>query len=294
MSASLPPALFDRQLLARKRHRCAGGIGNYRFLMDWSGGQILDRFDDIKREFPVALQIGTRGDLGAQLPDKAGVQHLCSMDITPSLLTGDNSILADEEFLPFGGGSLDLIVSNLSLHSTNDLPGVLIQARRALKADGLFIASMLGGETLRELRECLMEAEMSVCGGISPRVMPFADKPEMGGLLQRAGFALPVVDSEIITVTYDTVFKLMHDLRGMGESNIINDRSRQFMRRDMLMEATRLYHERYGEDDGRLAASFEIIFLIGWSPHESQQKPLKPGSAKTRLADALRTEEHEL
>ncbi len=278
-------ALFDRILLRQKRARCAGSITDYAFLMEWSAQQIQDRLRDIKRDFTRGLQIGTRGAVDV------GAAELASMDITPALPV---SVVADEEFLPFAHGSLDLVVSNLSLHSTNDLPGVLVQIRRALQADGLFIASMLGGETLRELRESLMQAELAVMGGVSPRIMPFADKPQMGDLLQRAGFALPVVDSEIVTVTYNNMFNLIQDLRGMGETSIIANRAKHFMRRDVLTAAAAHYAENFAEPDGRLRASFEVIFLIGWTPHESQQKPLRPGSAKTRLADALGAKETKL
>lgn len=277
-------ALFDRVLLRAKRTRAATGFSNYRFLTDWAGQRIVDRLGDIKREFPLSVQIGNRGAV-----DLDGASY--STDLTSALTP---SLVADEEFLPFAHGMLDLVVSNLSLHSVNDLPGVLVQIRRALKADGLFIASMLGGETLRELRESLMQGELAVTGGVSPRVMPFADKPQMGDLLQRTGFALPVVDSDIVSVTYDSILKLMHDLRGMGEASIIADRTKTVMRRDIITAAAEHYMTHFAEADGRLVASFEVIFLIGWAPHDSQQKPLQPGSAKTRLADVLATKETKL
>lgn len=277
--------LFDRHILRQKRARCAAHLPDYSFLLDWSARQIQDRLADIKRHFTCGVQIGARGAVNL------GAAQVACIDITPAL---SPTIIADEEFLPFAHRALDLVVSNLSLHSTNDLPGVLVQIRRALKADGLFIASMLGGETLRELRESFMQAELAVTGGASPRVMPFADKPQMGDLLQRTGFSLPVIDSDIITVTYDSIFKLMHDLRGMGESSIITERSKTLLRRDVLAEAARYYSTHFAEADGRLRASFEVIFLIGWAPHESQQKPLKPGSADVRLADVLGTKESKL
>ena len=278
--------IFDRVILAQKRARAASLPDDTRFLLSYTAQQLLERLTDIKRKFPNALQIGGRDDevFSKDLCAQAGIQNLVKIDLTPAL---NPDRVVDEEFLPFEPNIFDLIISNLCLHSTNDLPGVLIQARRALKPDGLFIASMFGGETLRELRESLMQGEMAISGGISPRVMPFADKPQMGDLLQRAGFALPVVDSDIVTVTYGDIIKLMHDLRGMGETNIVKNRSRSFMRRDMLAAAAAYYADHFSNHNGRLEASFEIIFLIGWSPHESQQKPLKPGSAQVRLADAL-------
>jgi SAM-dependent methyltransferase len=197
----------------------------------------------------------------------------------------------DDESLPVAAGTLDLVVSALALQFVNDLPGALVQVRRALKPDGLLLAALLGGDTLTELRQAFAAAESEVEGGISPRIAPFADIRDLGGLLQRAGFALPVVDSERITVRYDTVFALMHDLRRMGATNALNERRRQPLRRATLMRMAEIYGERFGDPDGRLRATFEVIWLSGWAPHESQQKPLKPGSARARLADALGAEE---
>ena len=276
--------IFDRVILRKRRERVAtAGLGDAGFLIDWTGEQIFDRLGDIKRDFSTGVQIGLRGSVDFS----SCAQDFYRMDMT-SALTPD--IVADEEFLPFADGSLDVVISHFALHSTNDLPGVLVQIRRALKPDGLFIAAMPGGETLRELRESLTQAEMTVSGGISPRVMPFADKPQMGDLLQRAGFALPVVDSDIVRVSYPDMFALMRDLRAMGENSIIHDRQTFMARRDMMMEAARYYAGHFSDGNGKIEASFEIIFLIGWAPHESQQKPLKPGSAEVRLADVLNKE----
>ena len=188
-------------------------------------------------------------------------------------------VVADEEALPFADGSLDLIVSALALQFVNDLPGTLIQVRRALKPDGLLLAALLGGDTLTELREAFAAAESEVEGGLSPRVAPFADVRELGGLLQRAGFALPVVDSDRLTVRYDSVVALMHDLRRMGATNVLSERRRTPLRRATLRRLAEIYAERFADADGRLRATFEIVWLSGWAPHESQQKPLKPGSA---------------
>lgn len=291
-----PIALFDRNILKLKRKRIAADkLDKTRFLLDWAGRQILDRFTDIKRDFPIAVNLGARSgfEFNDKLQASGQVQHLITTDLISELLP-QSAVITDEEVLPFANQSLDLIVSNLNLHSTNDLPGVLVQSRRALKPDGLFIASMLGGETLYELRQILTQVEMELTGQVTPRILPFADKPEMGGLLQRTGFSLPVIDSDIVTVTYDNMFALLHDLRGMGESNIIAERSKNFTRRSVFLEAAKRYHEQFAESDGRIHASFEVIFLIGWAPHESQQKPLKPGSAQNRLADALQTKETKL
>ena len=199
--------------------------------------------------------------------------------------------IADEEALPFADGSLDLVVSALALQFVNDLPGTLIQIRRALKPDGLLLAAMIGGDSLSELREAFAEAESEIEGGISPRVSPFADIRDLGGLLQRAGFALPVIDSDRLTVRYDTPLALMRDLRAMGATNILNERRRTPLKRATLRRMMEIYADRFADADGRLRATFEIVWLTGWAPHDSQQKPLKPGSAAQRLADALGAKE---
>jgi len=204
---------------------------------------------------------------------------------------GGLSVAADEELLPFADGAFDLIISNLSLHWVNDLPGALIQARRALKPDGLFLAAMLGGHTLTELRQSLMEAETKVEGGFSPRVSPFVDVRDGGDLLQRAGFALPVADADVISVSYTDPFRLLADLRGMGAANAVFERRKGATRRATLMAAAEAYRNNFGGPDGRLPATFEVIYLTAWAPHPSQQKPLRPGSARSRLSDALDTTE---
>jgi SAM-dependent methyltransferase len=201
------------------------------------------------------------------------------------------AVAFDEEALPFGDGSLDLVVSGLALQFVNDLPGTLVQVRRALKPDGLFLAALIGGETLTELRQSFAAAESEVEGGLSPRVAPFADVRDLGGLLQRAGFALPVTDVDRVTVRYGTPLALMHDLRRMGATNVLVERRRQVLRRATLMRMLEIYASRFADADGRIRATFEIVWLSGWAPHDSQQKPLKPGSAQRRLAEALNTTE---
>jgi SAM-dependent methyltransferase len=196
--------------------------------------------------------------------------------------------------VPFRDGAFDLVASALSLQLVNDLPGTLIQIRRALKPDGLFLASVLGGATLAELREAFMEAETELEGGVSPRVAPMADIRDYGGLLQRAGLALSVADSDLVTVTYASPLALMHDLRAMGATNVLRERRRTPLRRRTRLRAMELYFERFAGPGGRIRATFEIIHLLGWAPHDSQQKPLKPGSAAARLADALGVPEHRL
>ncbi|PZQ46067.1 MAG: SAM-dependent methyltransferase [Micavibrio aeruginosavorus] len=270
-------AVFDRAQIRRQRERANPYMGTHGFLFDWSAKQLTERLDIVRRQFPLCVQIGARGPV-----------------ITNSIVTdciGNADILCEEDFFPFAKNSIDLVVSNLALHTVNDLPGALLQIRQSLKPDGLFLATMFGGETLYELRACLSEAELELSNGLSPRVAPFADKQQMGGLLQRAGFALPVVDSDIVTVTYSSIFSLMKDLRLMGEGNAIAERAKNFTPRRLFMRAGEMYAQKFSDPDGRIRASFEVIFLLGWSPHDSQQKPLRPGTAQTRLADALMTQE---
>ncbi|NCO02834.1 MAG: methyltransferase domain-containing protein [Alphaproteobacteria bacterium] len=281
--------VFDTKRLNQQRERAQSKLTDHGFLIDWSRDQLLSRLDIIRREFETVLQLGNRTAL-----DKTKIKGLQTLDISDTILPihhNEDFILCDQEWLPFDKDRYDLIISPLHLHTINDLPGALTQLKNALKADGLFLSAILGGETLYELRDVMSRAEIEVTGGMSPRVAPFADMPQMGSLMQRAGFNLPVVDSEIVTVTYDHLFKLMHDLRYMGEGNALIERSKSFNNRKLMMRSAELYQELYAEEDGRLKATFEIIFLIGWKPHESQQKPLRPGSAKNRLADALNTTE---
>jgi SAM-dependent methyltransferase len=204
------------------------------------------------------------------------------------------ALTADEETQPFADGSFDLVLSVLGLHWVNDLPGALIQIRRALKPDGLLLGAMLGGETLHELRAALMQAELDQEAGASPRVSPFAELRDMGALLQRAGFALPVVDRDRITLRYPGALELMAALRAMGESNAVAARRRTFSRRATLLRAAEIYQQRCGGGRDGLPASFEVIYLTAWAPHRSQQQPLRPGSAGSRLAEALESEERPL
>ena len=283
------PLIFDRKTIRQNRNRIAPDFKNHNFLFEWSQKQIEGRLNDIKRTYSNALQIGARNDV---LNLKTyGIQNQSVMDIAQEF-TPD--IIADEEFIPFAQNTFDLVSSNLNLHSTNDLPGALSQIKYALKPDGLFIASIFGGETLYELRQVMQKVEMEMYNGVSPRIFPFADLPQMGALMQRAQFNLPVIDSEKITVTYENIFKLFKDLKLMGESNSIIERRKNFTPRGFFMKVAEEYQKSFSEPDGRIVATFEIIFLLGWKPHESQQKPLKPGSAKNRLADALNTNEGNL
>lgn len=290
--------VFDRALVRRRRDRAAAEFTDHAFLFEEIADRLADRLEDVIRPFPLALDVGCHdGAMGRILKGRKGIERLVACDLSPdfaraALAPGNPAvaaaIAADEEFLPFAPGSFDLAVSNLSLHWVNDLPGALVQIRQALKPDGFFCASMLGGQTLAELRRCLYEAEMEVSGGVSPRVSPFAEIKDAGGLLQRAGFALPVVDSDVITVTYSDVFALMRELRGMGETNTVLARRKVPATRGLLFDAARRYAELYAEPDGRIPVTFEVLYLAGWSPHESQQQPLKPGSGQVPLGDALK------
>jgi SAM-dependent methyltransferase len=270
------PVIFDRRLLRARRARAAA-LGPVTFLLDRVAGDVADRLSAVLRTFDVAVDLGTPTDaVRRAIAGRVGAIA---------------AVVADEEALPFRDGSIDLVVSALALQFVNDLPGTLIQVRRALKPDGLLLAAMIGGDSLAELRAAFAEAEAEVEGGASPRVAPFADLRDLGALLQRAGFALPVTDVDRVTVRYASPLALMHDLRRMGAGNALIERRRTPLRRATLSRMLEIYAERFADADGRIRATFEIVWLSGWAPHESQQKPLKPGSARTRLADALRTQE---
>jgi NADH dehydrogenase [ubiquinone] 1 alpha subcomplex assembly factor 5 len=286
--------VFDRFLLRQRRARAAAGFAAHRFLFDEVEDRLCDRLADVKRRFPLAVNLGAHdGGLTTRLSGRNGIETVLQLELSPALASlaakAGPVAVADAEFLPLASASTDLIVSALDLHWVNDLPGALLQIRQALKPDGLFLAALMGGETLPELRQCLMEAELSITGGVSPRLSPFADVRTLGSLLQRAGFALPVVDRDCITVTYADPLKLLYDLRGMGATNATRLRPKKPLRRAVLLEALRLYREKYAEADGRVPASFEVIYLSGWAPHDSQPKALKPGSATHGLEDVLRT-----
>jgi SAM-dependent methyltransferase len=275
------PTIFDRKLL-RARQQRARALGAETFLIDRVADELGERLSVVLRRFERAVDLGTPTD---------AVRRVLAASGKVATIVAADSVTIDEEALPFADGSLDLVVSALSLQFVNDLPGTLIQIRRALKADGLLLAALIGGDSLIELREAFAEAESQIEGGVSPRVAPFADVRELGALLQRAGLALPVVDSDRLTVRYATVFALIRDLRRMGVTNMLSERRRTPLRRATLQRMTEIYAQRFADSDGRLRASFEIVWLSGWAPHDSQQKPLKPGSAAQRLADALGAKE---
>jgi SAM-dependent methyltransferase len=276
------PHIFDRLAVRKHRRRAAPDFHNHDFLFREIAARLADRLTDIKRDFPLAVTLGGHGDiLRESLAGNARIGTLIDA------ANPGSTVVAEQDLPPFATASIDLVMSCLTLHWINDLPGTLIQIRNMLKPDGLFIAAMLGGGTLHELRDAMLAAESEATGGASPRVSPFAALADAAALLQRAGFALPVADLDTITVTYPDAFALMRELRGMGESNAVAGRQKSFTQRSVLFGAAAHYAEAHGDAEGRIPATFEILYLIGWAPAASQPKALRPGSAETRLADAL-------
>lgn len=286
------PVLFDRQLVMARRRR-AIRAGAETFLLERVAAELIERLSAVQRRFPLALDLGTPHAALADAIRRSGqIDRIVASEPLAALRAPDAlRVAADEETLPFGEAQFDLVVSALSLQWVNDLPGALLQARRALKPDGLMLAALIGGETLHELRESLATAEAEITGGASPRVSPFAEVRSLGSLLQRARFALPVTDIDRHTVRYPDLTRLFRDLRLMGATNALTERSRKPLSKPVIARAAAIYAERFSDPDGRLRATFDVLWLAGWAPHESQQKPLKPGSAKMRLADALGTRE---
>lgn len=271
----IPPALFDRALLHARQQR-AQALGPASFLLDRVAEDMSDRLAAVMREFHAPADLWTPGEALARLRARLPAIQQIALDA------------AGAEKLPLRPESLDLVVSALALQFVNDLPGVLAQVRRALKPDGLLLAAMIGGDSLTELRQAFAAAEAECEGGVSPRVAPFADLRDIGALLQRAGFALPVTDVDRVVVRYGNAFALMQDLRRMGAANVLIERRRTPSRRATLLRMAEIYAERFADADGRIRATFDIIWLSGWAPHASQQQPLKPGSAKASLAEAVK------
>jgi NADH dehydrogenase [ubiquinone] 1 alpha subcomplex assembly factor 5 len=311
MSFSSPPShlpaadaamrIFDRQLLRQRRNRAAPGLASHDFLLQETAERLAERLVMIRRDFTAMLDLGCHhGIMQARLVDagKASPGFCVHADLSPGMIHAarlhDHAdrmhLVADEETLPFAAASFDLIVSNLGLHWVNDLPGCLLQIRRALRPDGFFIAAMLGGETLVQLRHALLSAEVELHGGASPRISPMANLQDMAGLMQRAGFALPVIDHDALTVCYPDFLRLLRDLRGMGASNALYARSRRPMSRTLLAAAAGAYASRFVDDDGMIPASFDVIYLAGWGPApDRQQQPARRGSARHSLTDALKS-----
>jgi SAM-dependent methyltransferase len=271
---TVAPVLFDRGLLLARQSR-ALRLGPATFLFDRVAEDVEERLHAVLREFADVADIWTPGEL-LRKPSRDRFKSIVHID------------LSEPESLPLQPGSIDLAVSALAFQFVNDLPGVLAQIRRALKPDGLLLAAMIGGDTLTELRQSFAAAEAELEGGASPRVAPFADLRDIGSLLQRAGLALPVTDVDRIVVRYDSAFALMADLRRMGATNILIERRRAPTRRATMLRMSQIYGERFADPDGRIRATFDVIWLSGWAPHESQQQPLRPGSAKASLAEAVR------
>lgn len=291
---SNPPQLFDRPLHRRRRDRAASSFHNVNFLKKEAADRLVERLGEITRDFPFAIELGAHS--GEFECDKIGC--LIRTDMSETMLrnlygsgraergaTG-NKLVCDEERLPFAPECADAVVGALSLHWVNDVPGTLIQIQRILKPDGLFLAVLPGARTLQELRAVLEGAEMELCGGVSPHVSPFIEVRDAGNLLMRANFALPMADSESITISYDNLFALLADLRAMGEGNALLKRAR-YLRRDVLMRAAELYKERYSNEEGCIIATVELVFLTGWKPHPSQPQPAKRGSGKLSLIEVF-------
>lgn len=303
-----PVRIFDRRAVRLHRDRAACryaalvGARNPEFLHEEVTDRLLERLGEVRDPFADCLYLGCRrGAATRRLAARAGMQRIVQADLSPAMAAAARTenrffpaLGLDEEMLPFAEDSFDFVFAPLSLHWVNDLPGTLIQLNRLLRPNGLLLAALIGGGALAELREALGEAELACEGGVSPRVSPFADVRDGGDLLQRAGFALPVVDRERIGATYEHAFSLMIDLRNMGETNAMVERRRSFTRRRTLVAAAEAYLRRFADNGGRLHATFDIVYLTGWAPAEGQPRPLRPGSATARLADALGGREVEL
>jgi NADH dehydrogenase [ubiquinone] 1 alpha subcomplex assembly factor 5 len=289
-------AVFDRGALRRQRERTAPHLDGYDFLIREVAERLIERLGDVRRAFPLALELGCHtGQLGKVLRERKTIGRLIQTDQSLAMAQRAEGLrlVADEEALPFGADAFDLVLSCFSLHWINDLPGTLAQVRYALKPDGLFLAAMAGGTTLYELREALMRAELELDGGAGLRVSPFVDVRDAGSLLQRAGLAMPLVDLETITVTYEHPLKLMQELRGMGEANALREREHRPLRRATLLRAAEIYHELFADARGRIPATFQVLMLSAWKPAPGQPQPLRRGSGRVNLAEALKVPDGE-
>lgn len=284
--------LFDPELILARRLRALSAPGGpVTFLMERAAEDLADRLATVERRFEAGAAMFSFTRHAKEAACASGrVSQVERVETDAAFLGKDKGGVGSFDRIGLDAGGIDLAVSLLSLHEANDLPGVLIQIRRALRPDGLFLAAFCGAGTLTELRESLLAAETELTGGASPRVAPFADVRDAGALLQRAGFALPVADVETLTVRYDTMFDLIRDLRGMGATNALTDRARRPATRALFARAAEIYAERFADADGRIRASFALIWLSGWAPDPSQQKPLRPGSGKVSLKSVLEGE----
>lgn len=292
-----PPQLFDRVLLKQRKNRAAGEFDDYNFLHARAAEDLIDRVSAVTRDFDTCLVLGGGGAVGRALkkrPDVAGkFGHVIEADLAQGLARTSTfkGLVLDEERLPIADESVDIVLSCLSLHWTNDLVGALIQLNRALRPDGFFAGALLGGSTLTELRQSMMAAESELAGGVSARVSPFADTIDMAGLMARAGFAMPVSDVDRVTARYGNSFVLMRDLRKMGETSVLKTRPREPVTKRFFVRTAEIYSEKFAHEDGKIPATFEILHAAGWAPHPDQPKPKRPGSATVRLADALGVDE---
>lgn len=295
-SPDQPPVLFDRQLLRQRRDRASEQFATTDFLHARAADDLLDRVSDVTRDFETCLILGGGGVVGRRLkkhPAQDKIGQIIEADLSPSMAARSDhlSVALDEEQLPIRPESVDLVLSCLNLHWTNDLVGALIQINHALKPDGFLACSLLGGATLTEMRQSLMAAESELHDGVSPRVSPFADTVDLAGLLARADFAMPVSDVDRVKVRYGNAFVLMRDLRLMGETNVLQGRSRKPVGKQFFVRTAEIYSERFAEKDRKIPATFEILHAAGWAPHPDQPKPKRPGSAKVSLAHALGVKE---
>ncbi|MFP4519945.1 MAG: methyltransferase domain-containing protein [Oceanicaulis sp.] len=288
-----PPRLFDRALLRRRKDRAAGEFRQYDFLYARAADDLLDRLESVSRDFGACLVIGGGGAVGRALEDRpkaaAKIGRLIEADLAPAMagLSKQTRLVMDEEHLPIAEQSVDLVLSCLTLHWTNDIVGALIQLNYALKPDGFFAGAMLGGATLTELRQAMKSADEAAGREPAQRISPFADAIDMAGLLSRAGFAMPVSDVDRVTARYGNSFVLMRDLRKMGETSVLAARPRTPATKDFFVKTAEAYSHAFADEDGKAPATFEIIHFAGWAPHPDQPKPKRPGSAQARLADAL-------
>jgi len=287
---AVQPQTFDRITLRRRRERAARSLPAADFLHREVAHRLAERLEDVRRNFPLALELGCHtGQLAAALDGRDGIERLIRTDLALAMVrgAGGEAVVADEEALPFGPDRFDLVLSGFALHWVNDLPGALVQIRHTLRPDGLLLAALPGGSSLPELREALMRAELEITGGAAARVAPFVDVRDAGMLLQRAGFALPVVDVDTITVTYPDPLRLMRDLRAMGEANALTERSRRPLGRAVLLRAAEIYRDLFAGPDGRLPATFQILMLTAWKPDPGQPQAKRRGSGQASLAKAL-------
>ncbi|KAF9907782.1 hypothetical protein BX616_000325 [Lobosporangium transversale] len=290
--------VFDREAKKVQKNRAASNVKLSRqvdYVKDEVAFRVVDRLLDIKREFNEVVELGSGSGHIAKHVDTDMMKKLIMCDMSEVMLSRDEEVeyevpverrVVDEENLPFPENSLECVISSLSMHWINDLPGAMIQIQRSLKPDGVFIAGLFGGDTLFELRTSLQLAELDREGGISPRISPMADSRDLGSLLSRAGFTLTTVDVDEVTVNYPSAIELMEDLRAMGESNAVINR-RGLLKRDTMLAAAAIYKEMYGNPDGTIPATFQILYMIGWKPSPTQNKPLERGSAKHSLKERL-------